>query len=535
MKVKQIRLKNGYKRFHDTIIDLGENPKRIVALIGPNGSGKSSAFDGMLYLANAHVRIGDQRIGTDPNYHSSSTTAPVTHNDIELELDAGDYRAVYAEKQKTGQQNTIISFRSPYRYNSNLKVKETKATPDISENNYGASFTHQIDEKMENNYRRLNAKYNKYLNDNDCKPSEAKAHLIGELNASIENCLDIRIDNLGNIDANQGSLYFTKYDQNTPFEFNVLSSGEKEVVDLLLDLYLRQEKFSDTIFVIDEPELHVNTSIQKNLLIEINRLIGDDCQIWLASHSIGLMRALQTEFKDISQIIYFEPGLRFAERQIKLTPVKRTVDVWKKIFSTALDDLTNLVSPRQIVYCEGRDAPGPKGKERGLDARIYNRVFGSEFPETLFVSSGGNTELDQRSDIAIKILSKAIADLEVLILKDRDFDSAKLATLEDREVYLASHPNHHRVLMRFEMENYLFDKETLKAFCDATGREFKEETYDDLVNDIVNQNIKDEIVQIKRICGLDDNYGTDQLKLELAGYLTPDTNVYSELKNAVFG
>jgi len=28
MKIKKLQLKNGYKRFHDLTIDLGDNPKR---------------------------------------------------------------------------------------------------------------------------------------------------------------------------------------------------------------------------------------------------------------------------------------------------------------------------------------------------------------------------------------------------------------------------------------------------------------------------------------------------------------------------
>ena len=54
MKITSIKLKNGYKRFKDLTIDLGDNPARIVALIGPNGCGKSSVFDGMLFHHNAY-------------------------------------------------------------------------------------------------------------------------------------------------------------------------------------------------------------------------------------------------------------------------------------------------------------------------------------------------------------------------------------------------------------------------------------------------------------------------------------------------
>ncbi|MBI1818946.1 MAG: AAA family ATPase [Nitrospirae bacterium] len=41
MKLKTVRLKK-FKRFDDLTINLGENLKKIIALVGPNGCGKSS-------------------------------------------------------------------------------------------------------------------------------------------------------------------------------------------------------------------------------------------------------------------------------------------------------------------------------------------------------------------------------------------------------------------------------------------------------------------------------------------------------------
>ena len=112
------------------------------------------------------------------------------------------------------------------------------------------------------------------------------------------------------------------------FEYNVLSAGEKEVVDILLDLYLRKEEYDNTIFIIDEPELHINTSIQRKLLIEINRLIGDNCQLWLATHSIGFLRALQEELKDLSQIIEFKTDVPWASTEQTLCPIIKSRSHW---------------------------------------------------------------------------------------------------------------------------------------------------------------------------------------------------------------
>ena len=376
--------------------------------------------------------------------------------------------------------------------------------------------------------------YNRYLEKEDVRPSEAKAKIIGDLNASIRKCLDLEICSIGNIEDAKGTLYFKKPDHDKQFDFNVLSSGEKEVIDLLLDLYLRKDDYTDTVFLIDEPELHINTSIQKNLLIEIDRLIGDNCQIWITTHSIGFLRAIQSEMRGKSQIIQFKADFNLAANARTLTPVEIGPGVWRELFEVALDDLADLVSPRTIVYCEGRAEPRKSGEERGLDAKVFNNIFAAGHPEALFVSSGGNTELDQRSTVAIAILGKVFSGVEILVLKDRDMASGKPTTELDRKQYLKTNPTHHRVLKRWEIENYLFDKEVLQAFCKGESFQFDESAYDAFVTDIYDQNLKDETGRIKNICNLKSSIDSDTFKILISGYLKPGMAAYTELEACIF-
>ena len=387
---------------------------------------------------------------------------------------------------------------------------------------------------MENNYRRLQGMVNRHMQDLDIKPSEARSKIIGDLNKSIKKCLDLEIANVGNVENSQGTLYFKKTDHPKDFEFNVLSSGEKEVIDLLLDLYLRKDDYDDTVFLLDEPELHINTAIQANLLTEIDRLVGETCQVWLTTHSIGLLRALQTQMSDKSQIIQFKGDYELASKPYFLTPMKATAAAWRELFVVALDDLAALVSPKTIIYCEGRDKPGQSGAERGMDALVLNSVFGGSHPSALFISSGGNTELDQRSAIAIAILSKVFPNVEILVFKDRDMASNAVANEEDRQMYLKTNPKNHRVMKRFELENYLYDKEVLETYCSGNGLIFDAAAYAKFVTDIVNQNLKDETGRIKNICGIKFSVNSETFKLSLAAYITKDMAAFVELRDCIF-
>lgn len=533
MFISKLRLKNGYKRFHDLTIDLGVTPARIVALVGPNGCGKSSVLDGLLFHANAHQQVGINT-GRDSNYHSMIDARPVTYQDIEIQFTTGNFSSTHMAKQATGKSSTIFSFRSPYRYNSQLKISESKAVPEIGRNSYGAGDASSLDAKMEENYRRLHGMFNRYRDENDLKPSEAKAKIIGDLNTSIRNCLDLEMSSLGNVEGNQGTLYFKKKDHPKEFEFNVLSSGEKEVVDILLDLYLRKDDYIDTVFLIDEPELHINTSIQGNLLVEIDRLIGPNCQIWLTTHSIGFLRALQTKMPDKCQIIRFCHDLNLASEAQTLKPVKVGPGTWRDLFAIALDDLAQLVSPSIIVYCEGRAEPGPGGRERGLDAQVFNNIFAESHPQALFTSSGGNTEPDQRSTIALTVLGKVFPTVSIWVLKDRDMASGKPTDESDRQKYLKLNADNHRLLKRWEIENYLYDKDVLKAYCAGEGLLFDEVAYDAFVTNINDQDLKAETNRIKNFCGIQFSIKEEKFKFELSKYITPAMPVFHELKDCIF-
>ena len=339
--------------------------------------------------------------------------------------------------------------------------------------------------------------------------------------ARCEKAGDVEIEDLGVVEAGQGTLYFARRDQEKRFEFDLLSSGEKEEVDPLLDLYLRREVYDDTVFLIDEPELHLNTAIQRKLLKEIDRLVGKDCQIWVATHSVGFLRALQDDLEADCQVIDFGEAGDFGTSLCTLQPMLKIRANWKSLFETALDDRAGLICPKRLVYCEGKPE-SRTGEEKGLDANVYNTVFGETYGGTLFVSSGGSTQPEHASELGI------------VLLVDRDFASGRTTTQNDRRTYLENHASNHRVLVRREIENYLYDREVLKPYCNDRGLDFDGEAYSRIVDDIADDNVKDRTGAIKRACGIKGSVSPYHFKLQLATYITPDTPVYGELEACIF-
>ena len=523
MRVKTVELV-GFKRFDHLTIDLGSTPKKIVAMIGPNGCGKSSIFDAF-----------EQQL---KNFRSHGTEKSEFYSKG-LFYDDNPQNEQYRQQRVmitpySGSMNRKSFYiRTSYRFTPKIDIQQIEHLPDILELNDEPISTIALDRRLQTNYQRLlGASYTAFAKGNKTG-DQVREELIGRINNILSNILDVRISDLGNPLEGRGELYFQK-GNTIDFPYANLSSGEKEVIDLVIDLVVKSSEYTETVYCIDEPELHLSTAIQRKLLVEINELIPQNCQLWVATHSIGFIRALQSDLKDDCQILDFSEKDYFIGTQT-IKPIVPNRRNWMRIFETALGDLTDLVSPKRIVYCEGKAEPGRDGCKKGLDEQVYENIFSTAFPDTAFVSSGGQTELDQRRDITIRILGKEFKEMEIWVLKDRDMASGKPLDESGRQTYLDNNKFHHRVLKRWELENYLFDKEILSKYCESTnGLEFDEAAYDQFVTDINNQNVKDEVSRIKNFCSIKTSISEDKFKLNLSKHITKETGVYKELQECIF-
>ncbi len=522
MRIKRLRLK-AFKRFDDLTIDLGENPARIVALVGPNGCGKSSVFDAF------EEKLKDVKgaIQQEPEwffhkfaFHPDATVRTNSYKKHEA------IQFTFAEGEQSVTKKSF-HVRSAYRFTPSLNVSSISTQPPILEDHRRPHSSVAIDNRLQENYERLlGLAYDEF--DRGTKTGdEVRTELLGRINVLLEEVLEVRVASIGNVRAGKGQLYFDKADAKD-FPYQNLSSGEKEVIDIIVDLVVRGPEFNDTIYGIDEPELHLNTAIQRKLLVAIEKLIPAECQLWVATHSIGFLRALQDELAGKCAVLDFSEKSYF-QGEHTIRPIEPTRAHWQRIFSTALDDLVGLVAPERIVYCEGRPDPGAAGVEQGLDAIVYNDAFGTRYPNTLFISSGGTLEVRANGSLAIKILCKAFSGVELVLLHDRD-----VRTDVERQAWITA-ARHHRMLVRRELENYIFDFDVLNAYCKSQDLVLDRAKYDAIVTDIAMQDLKagQTTALLKKLCGKASMPNAD-FKQAVAAYIR-NTVAFDELEAAVFG
>jgi hypothetical protein len=214
-----------------------------------------------------------------------------------------------------------------------------------------------------------------------------------------------------------------------------------------------------------------------------------------------------------------------------LVPIVKSRNNWQKIFQTALEDLTGLVAPKKIVYCEGKKEADDNGAEAGIDAQVYNQIFEESEPDTFFISSGGNTEPDKYSAVALKVLNKAFKDVELCLLKDKDINADGSSTTDvQRQDFIAANPTMNRMLKRKEIENYLFDYEIIsKQYPTVTS-----EQYNKKISDIQNGDVKNIIGELMALCGISTGINQNGFKLLLSRQIVPATTVYKELLECIF-
>jgi len=508
MKLKTVQLKN-FKRFDDLTINLGDNPRKIIALVGPNGCGKSSVFDAF------EEKLKDYKVASQ-NEHASYFAKfcySIFPGKKSESYNKNESISITKEDGTNSFDKKSFYIRSAYRFTSKLKVDSIKAQPDIIDDHNRPYSSNAMDSRMQGNYERLLSKLLYEFEQGDKTGAEFKKEFLEKINDILKNILDVKISSLGNVGNGKGQLFFEK-ESSKNFPYENLSSGEKEVVDIIIDLVIKTPDFNDTIYCIDEPELHLNTAIQRKLLIEIEKLVPDNCQLWLATHSIGFLRALQEELKEKSSVLDFSEKDYF-NGAMEIKPIVATRENWQRIFQTALEDLTGLMAPKKIIYCEGK-------LQNSLDEKLFNIIFGEEFHDSLFLSSGNKDFVQKYSAIALTVLNKAFSNVEIIAFVDRDDN---LEEMKQGKTVI-------RKLVRKEFENYLFDKVLLRKYCETNGKNFNETEFDNLVKDIVNDEVKDKGGDIiKKCCNC--NLSTD-FKTDLAKLITKDMDIYKDLRREIF-
>ena len=531
MRLKNVRIKN-FKRFTDLTVQCIPNTARLIILAGSNGCGKSSFLDA---LHTWHKWTSGKHRSWETDYYvkTGSPARDQWRNDVQLE---------FHSPQPDPTSKKTLYVRSAYRNDPEFQIQNLQRVGDPLDE---IRVVRMIDNDgaVAKNFQRLASQAIEDVfasEDESITLGEFKESVIGDIRkAFIRLFPDIELNSLGN-PLEDGTFRFTK-GTSRGFSFKNLSGGEKSAFDLVLDLLVMRRSYDDTLFCIDEPESHMNARLQSELLSVLYTLIPDNCQMMLATHSIGMMRrARDFEATNSGSVILLDFDDRDFDLPHVIEPTIPNRTFWRKAYGVALDDLAALIAPERVIICEGEPRNRNSGKNYSHDARCYECIFGSAFPETHFIPGGSASEVacDNRGiAYAIGVLTTGV---DVVKLVDRDAQSP--------EEIVESSNSGVRVLSRRNLESYLFDDEVLKELIISDG---KVDKVDELmaekkrILDERTSRAPDDLKPVsgqiysacKNVLGLANPGSNTQafMRDTLAPLIKPGMIVYEELKRDIFG
>ena len=525
MRVASLRLKN-FKRFSDLVIRDIQKTAKLVVVVGPNGCGKSSLFDAFLHWYRQRAGFG---INSDALYYRKDAVEEFNWGQtVEVNLHDG------AEAKKGS-----LYVRTAYRNDPDFSVDGINRPGNPSD---GVRVNRVIDndQTVSDNYRRLvyDTMSGVYNESNDTKTVRIlREELIGGIRASMQNVFGDLLLNSVSDPLGAGAFFFEK-GVSKSYHYKNLSGGEKAAFDLLLDLHVKRRFFSDAVYCVDELETHLHTRVQGKLLKEMVKIIPETCQLWVTTHSLGVLRAAQEMIAaDPTSVCLIDFDGVDPDAPRELVPSSLGRVTWEKVLSITLDDLSHRIAPRIVVVCEGSSV-GTRRKD--FDAEIYNRILGSQCPDVLFVSGGSSSQVVATGISVRDVLVRILPTSTFTSLVDRDDKSAaEVADVESKGGLVLSERN---------LESFLFADDVIEALL---VREKKEPQLQEalqikrqaLTNSVARNNSPDDLksasgeiyVELKKLLGLHRcGNNTDAFMRDtLAPLVVAPMQTYQALKSAV--
>jgi energy-coupling factor transporter ATP-binding protein EcfA2 len=393
MHIEKLTLRD-FKRFRELTIDLTEAqpPPKLVLLIGANGSGKSAVFDALEWVSIPFK--GGQSVNPWPEYYRKGSEAVP---EAECFLAGG---------------------RRVYRRGAPTEAFDNSSGTALGSAFYGRSASRQVPQLTRRRSQPLNVELDedrprlyilpdpRFENDidlvtgrilaevfrgNDFDAATLRHEYIDPINDALQRifrssaasslALTQLIPSLANEPAD---VRFRK--GVSEIHYDLLSSGEKEVFNIVLNLFARRELYRDTVYFIDELDVHLHTALQYGLIQEIvEHWIPDGCQLWTASHSLGFVQyAKETEHSVIIDLDELDFDLPHT-----LVPAPRhSMEVFDIVVPK--DMALELLPQKRLMLCENNDAKlynalgltdtifiGRRDKNAvGIEMRANDRYFG---------------------------------------------------------------------------------------------------------------------------------------------------------------
>ncbi|MDZ7957352.1 MAG: ATP-binding protein [Aulosira sp. DedQUE10] len=424
-----------------------ENLSNVVVLAGPNGVGKTRLIQGLLQAFQSSSSYPNIRLVIEATTKSESEQWGKTSLDTSLPEDAQKLmKTLQQSRRRSKWESSVIQFES------NRTIQQ------IQPYSFNWDFTDPWEEIVGWNYSfyELKSRFQDTLHSLFRKVQSRRDEIARKAEVLIkkgERTMDLDFPDpllpfkdafrqllapkeLLEPEARQNELFYSYECQQFPL--SSLSSGEREVVNIVFDFLLRNPSHSIVIF--DEPELHLHPELSYKLLQTL-QTVGENNQFIYCTHSPDII----TASLENSVIFISPPKSTFSNQAILVKEDDETHEALQKIGQS----IGIIALGKKLVLIEGNDS--------SLDKQVYGTILKNKFSNLVLVPSGGKEVITSFSSIVSSILERTIWGVDFFMLCDRDavpLSACKSSFEEAGKGRL-------KVLERYHLENYFLDEKVL--------------------------------------------------------------------------
>lgn len=243
------------------------------------------------------------------------------------------------------------------------------------------------------------------------------------------------------INPEQPREFHYKINGSNSLAFNTLSSGEQEVIKITFDLLWK--KISHSIFLIDEPELHLHPTLAFKLIETLKGMGGGTNQFIFFTHSADLI----STYYSTGNVFLIGLGCEDGNQAHRLSDLREEHP-----------ELIDLLSGNLGIFAVGKKIIFVEGDEASLDRLAYHTIAQQNNLDFVF-SPVGSVENLLLLENTLHELKKSVFGIKFYMIRDRDgLADGKIAELEAKTSL--------KCLKRRHIENYFLDSEVLSKVAD---------------------------------------------------------------------
>jgi energy-coupling factor transporter ATP-binding protein EcfA2 len=426
----------------------------IIVLAGPNGVGKTRLIERILQALQSPVNHASVRFIIEPTCDQERQQWGQATLDTSIAAEAQKLaQTLQANRRRTSWRSSVVQFESDRTIKPYNPYAFSFDTTDPWEEPLGwnATFGYLRDRFQDT----LHAIFRKTQNRRDALGRRAEELLLaGKTSMTLDGFPDPLLPfkdafsqllgpkTLLDADIRTQQLFYEHNKQRFPV--TALSSGEREVVNIVFDFIMRNP--SDSIVFFDEPELHLHPELSYRL-IQTLKNVGERNQFIFCTHSADIISASLD-----NTVIFLAPPRDGGSANQAI--IVREDDETQQALRLLGQSIGIISLGRKLVLIEGTQG--------SLDKQTYGSILKNRFPNLVLVPSGGKGVISSFSALMDGVLAKTIWGVEFFMVCDRDAIplSRQIESVEE------AGKGRLKMLRRYHLENYFLEAPVLaEAFA----------------------------------------------------------------------